>query len=192
MQPTYLFASVLTAATFVIVPASAQQMLTGDVKLACEATLCLASGTRPQECMPSLRRYFSISYRRFVDTVRGRINFLKLCPSANQSPQMAALVEAIANGAGQCNAATLNVTTLVMQTGGGDSVTFISNQLPDYCSAYLGNQYTNLGGSTPKYVGSPLRGGYWVNASDFDAALAAYNARIAAEDLALSNSLGRN
>lgn len=37
--------------------------LTGDTKLACEAILCLSSGTRPGECGPSLSRYFGISHK---------------------------------------------------------------------------------------------------------------------------------
>ena len=32
--------------------ASAQDVLTGDTRLACEAILCLSSGTRPSECTP--------------------------------------------------------------------------------------------------------------------------------------------
>lgn len=191
MQRTNLLAStILAASAFTIsVPVSAQSVLTGDTKLACEAVLCLASGTRPNECMPSLQRYFSISYRKFSDTIRGRVNFLNLCPAGNQTPQMQSLVSAIANGAGRCDAASLNTTMQVW--GGGDSgYTYISNQLPDYCSAYLGNQYSNMGGVTPKYVGTPERRGYWVAASDYDAALAAYNARIAAEDAANRNNGG--
>lgn len=36
------------------------EVLTGDVRLSCEAILCLSSGTRPGECSPSLSRYFGI------------------------------------------------------------------------------------------------------------------------------------
>ena len=191
MQHKNLLASaVLVAAAFTTsAPASAQDVLTGDTRLACEAILCLASGTRPSECAPSLRKYFSISYRKYSDTIRGRVNFLNLCPAGNQTPQMQSLVSAIANGAGRCDAASLNLEMQVW--GGSDSgYTNISNRLPDYCSAYIGNQYSNLGGVTPKYVGTPERGGSWVNASDYDAALVAYNTRIAAEDAANKNNNG--
>lgn len=41
-------------------------LFTGDVRLACEAVLCLSSGTRPSECAPSLKRYFSISQKEAV------------------------------------------------------------------------------------------------------------------------------
>lgn len=55
-------------------------VLTGDTKLACEAILCLSSSTRPDECSPSIKRYFSISHKHWSDTVKARGNFLKLCP----------------------------------------------------------------------------------------------------------------
>ena len=70
--------------------ASAQDVLTGDTRLACEAILCLSSGTRPSECTPSLSRYFNITKRKLSDTIRARANFLQLCPVANQTPQMLA------------------------------------------------------------------------------------------------------
>lgn len=161
--------------------ASAQDVLTGDTRLACEAILCLATGTRPSECTPSLRRYFSISSRRLRDTIRGRINFLNMCPVANQTPQMQALVNAQANGAGRCDAQSLN-SVLVMWRGYDDGATYISNQMPDYCGAYMGNAYTDFNGTVPRYVGTPERGGYWVEARDYDRALAEYNERIRRED----------
>ena len=37
------------------------QEITGDAKLACEALLCLSSPTRPSECAPALKKYFSIT-----------------------------------------------------------------------------------------------------------------------------------
>jgi hypothetical protein len=182
MQHKNLIASaVLTISAFTMpTSANAQDVLTGDTRLACEALLCLASGTRPTECAPSLRRYFSISFRRFNDTIRGRTNFLNLCPASKQTPQMQSFASAVANGSGRCDAVSLNVERMVWT--GGDGNTQISNQLPDYCSAYIGNTYSNLGGETPKYVGIPERGGYWVAARNHDAALADYNARIAAEE----------
>lgn len=181
----------LAAVTFAVssaslsVPASAQEMLTGDTKLACEALLCLATGTRPSECTPSLTKYFSISFRRFTDTLRGRTNFLKLCPASDQTPQMQSFVEAIANGAGRCDAASLNAQLMVQGYDG--TTTSISAQLPDYCMSYIGNQYSNLGGTTPKYVGTPEKGGFWVAASEYDAALAQYLAWLADQEAARNN-----
>ena len=85
--------------------ASAQDVLTGDTRLACEAILCLASGTRPSECAPSLRKYFSITARKMSDTIKKRKNFLDLCPVSNQTPEMSALVSAMSRGAGRGSAA---------------------------------------------------------------------------------------
>jgi len=174
---TALLAALGSSAT----PASAQDVLTGDTRLACEAILCLSTGTQPSECAPSLRRYFSISHRRFSDTIRGRVNFLKLCPVANQTPQMQALVNAQANGAGRCDAQSLNAT-MTMWRGYDDGATYISNQMPDYCGAYMGHAYTDFNGTVPRYVGTPERGGYWVEAREYDGALAEYNERIRRED----------
>ena len=41
-------------------------LFTGDARLACEAVLCLSSGTRPSECAPLLKRCFSISQKEAV------------------------------------------------------------------------------------------------------------------------------
>ena len=154
--------SALAATLCASVPAQADDLFTGDVKLACEAVLCLSSGTRPSECAPSLQRYFSISMKKFSDTLKARKNFLNLCPAA-------------------CDYAALNSTLRVWNwnnDGGGE--TYISNAMPSYCTAYNTNSYTDI--KAPRYVGVPERGGYWVEAGKYDAALAEYNARIKAED----------
>jgi len=188
----FLASAILATSTLAIsMPTSAQDVLTGDTRLACEALMCLASGTRPNECASSLTKYFSISHRDFSDTIRGRMNFLNLCPASNQTPQMQSFASAIANGAGRCDPASLNI--VLRSWGGGykDNIFSIRNKLPNYCSAYISNEYSNLGGLTPKYVGVPERGGYWVTGSEYDAALAKYNARIAAEDAAKQKDNGQ-
>lgn len=159
--------------------ASAQEVLTGDTRLACEAVLCLASGTRPSECAPSLNRYFSITARKFSDTLKKRRNFLNLCPVSNQTPEMSSLISAQVNGAGRCDAQALN-STLIMYRGWDTGETYISNRMPDYCAAYTGHAYTdfNSSGTMPRYVGTPEEGGYWVEARNYDRALAEYNARL--------------
>lgn len=105
--------SALAATLCASVPAQADDLFTGDVKLACEAVLCLSSGTRPSECAPSLQRYFSISMKKFSDTLKARKNFLNLCPAASQDENMVKLVDAITNGAGRCDYAALNSTLRV-------------------------------------------------------------------------------
>lgn len=82
-------------------------LLTGDTRLACEALLCLSSGSRPSECSPSINRYFSIKHKHFSDTLKSRRNFLNLCP-ASKEQGMPQLVNALVNGAGRCDAAELN------------------------------------------------------------------------------------
>lgn len=166
-------------------PAIAQDVLTGDIRLACEAILCLSTGSTPSECSPSLDRYFSIDHDDFSDTIRDRINFLNLCPVANQTPQMTALVRAIAHGAGRCDAQSLNVTLRYQELNGGHSGSgrlLIRNRLPGYCAAYIGHEFTDFTDTLPRYVGVPDRGGMWVEAVNYDAALEAYNERIAEED----------
>jgi hypothetical protein len=93
----------------------------------------------------------------------------------------------MANGAGRCDPASLN-TVLLSWNNWDDGRTFISNQMPSYCSAYTGHSYTDFAGTIPRYVGIPERGGYWVESKDYDRALAEYNARIAAEDEARRRS----
>jgi len=162
------------------------QVLTGDTRSACEAVLCLASGQRPSECTPPLQRYFSIVRKKASDTLRARSDFLSLCPSSNQTPQMQALVSAQVNGAGQCDAQTLN-SSLRASTGGDPDIQYIRNQMPEYCTAYYGHAYTDFRGKQPAYVGLPSRGGYWVEPPEYNAALAQYNARVKAENEAIKN-----
>lgn len=73
-------ASLVAATAWAPLAASAQEVLTGDTRLACEAIMCLASPTRPAECTAAITKYFSISLRRFSSTLRARKNFLSLCP----------------------------------------------------------------------------------------------------------------
>ncbi|MCF3643137.1 conjugal transfer protein TrbM [Rhizobium sp. TRM95111] len=178
-------------ASFVALPASAQDNLfTGDTRLACEAVLCLSSGTRPSECAPSLRRYFSIDARKLSDTIKERKNFLQLCPAASQDDNMRALVNDIANGAGRCDAASLNASTMVWRGRFDDSGNrYISNRLPSHCSNYANNAYTDV--PLARYVGDPERGGYWVEASRYEEAFAEYNRLLAEQDQRYGNGNGR-
>lgn len=107
------FAACLTTFSFMAGagPIQAAQIdtseLTGTVKLACEAILCLSSSTRPGECSPSLDHYFGIKKDKWSDTLDARKSFLRLCPAVSE-PGMSSLVNAIADGAGFCDAASLN------------------------------------------------------------------------------------
>lgn len=154
-------------------PAQADDLLTGDVRLACEATLCLSSGERPHECAASLKRYFNIKHRKLKDTLKGRLNFLKLCPASSE-PHMPELIHAIAHGAGRCDAAELNrinratYTKREREKNGRYSdrgwivteVPYIRNHKPSYCKAYFEHGWTQL---NTRYVGEEKNGGKWVD-----------------------------
>ncbi len=165
-----------TLATAIPLTAQAEDLLTGDTRLACEATLCLSSGTRPNECNPALRRYFSITHKKMGDTISARHDFLKQCPASNDEG-MPELVRAIANGAGRCDAAELNrvmkrtgTKRVRVQQSGRDGYnfwqtvqyTYVLNQKPSYCSAYQDHAWTDLTGSVV-YQGDIENGGRWVD-----------------------------
>lgn len=173
-------AGLLGAASAVAVaPVMGQGTLTGDTRLACEAILCLSSGQRPNECMASLQRYFSIRHRRPSDTFNARRNFLDMCPKGGDA-QMNTLVHAIVHGAGACDAVTLNTTLASLNDDG--KVVSISNTMPDYCVAYYTHPYTHLAAVWPMYAGDR-----WVEPADYAAAMADYEARRAAAALAASS-----
>lgn len=133
-----------------------QDVLTGDKRLACEAVLCLASGTKPDTCTPSLTRYFSISHRRWSDTVRARRSFLDLCPRTDNDPQMSALLQVQAESAGRCDADALNAMAQINYETG---VITIPSTIPIYCAAYINHPYTyNV---VPVYRGTPGEDGRW-------------------------------
>ena len=161
-----------------------QYELTGDTKLACEAILCLSSGTRPGECGPALSRYFGISKKKWKDTVRARRNFLNQCPTVGEDASMPTLVDAIVNGAGRCTADLLNrqlrQREVVRECIPDDVwrkmswyqkentprcrdkyIWVVDDTLPSYCRTYAGHEYTWKVGVT--YVGERLNGGHWVD-----------------------------
>jgi hypothetical protein len=154
-------------------------VLDGDKRLACEAILCLSSGTRPSECAPSLARYFGISMKKLSDTLEARHDFLSLCPASDDSKEMSDLVRAISQGAGRCDAAALNVALRTWRGGSDDGGPIIGNKRPAYCDAYESHEYTAFDDGLPLYVGTPLDGGYWVEPRDYERELAKYEKELA-------------
>ena len=78
----------LIAALLGAAPATyADDVLTGDTRLACEAILCLSSGDRPSECASSIRRYFSIRHKKLGNTIKARRNFLKCVRVVRKVPK---------------------------------------------------------------------------------------------------------
>lgn len=150
---------------------TANQELTGDTRLACEAVLCLSSGTRPGECAPSLNRYFSIHHKKLGDTIRARRDFLRMCPASDEEG-MGGLIDALANGAGRCDAKSLNkdlsyvVKTFKCTGYRGENCreeteVRIKNTPPSYCRAYFGHAWTDVDQHI-RYQGTPEKGGRWV------------------------------
>lgn len=182
MERKYFIPAASVLAAFLAGAAQAQDEFSGDTRLACEAVLCLSTGSPPAECAPALRRYFSITHRRLAQTISRRSRFLQLCPTAQQTPQMAALITAQAQGAGRCDAAVLNAA---LRQGAEPGLTLIDNRLPAHCMAYVTHAYTDFAGSLPRYVGLPERGGHWAPAHEYVQAQRAYDARIRAEDAAV-------
>lgn len=154
-----------------------EDILNGTVRLACEAILCLSSANRPAECNPSLAHFFGLKKRKLHDLLKARLDFLSLCPAARDSADMRGLVSALAQGAGRCNAKTLN-RLLRYEPGPvrdhGATGSAISDRMPNYCSAQATHAYTALRDTLPKYVGEPSAGGFWADAHDYPAALARY------------------
>ncbi|MGE8672139.1 MAG: TrbM/KikA/MpfK family conjugal transfer protein [Achromobacter kerstersii] len=154
-------------------------VLEGDKRLACEAILCLSSGTRPSECAPSLSRYFGINMKKLSDTLEARRDFLSLCPASEDSKEMGDLVRAISQGAGRCDAAALNVALQTWRGGNDDGGAIISNKRPGYCNVYAAHEYTAFDDGLPLYVGTPVDGGYWVEPRDYERELAKYQKALA-------------
>ncbi len=172
-KPKFLIIGIFTlgAATGT---ANAQDVLTGDTRLACQAIMCLSTGSPPNECTPPLKRYFDIRKRRFSSTLKARRDFLSLCPSASSTPEMTSLVKAISNGAGRCDAPALN-SALHFSTPGDGGREYISNRMPAHCAVYAQHEYTDLGATLPLYVGAPFEGGRWVSAAEYAMAAREYS-----------------
>ncbi len=98
---------------------------------------------------------------------------------------MRGLVDSIAAGAGRCSAEALNGALnapSAQQSGANGNLGTVGNVMPTYCTAYLTHPYTDLQAASPVYIGTPERGGLWVEPAASAQAQAAYTARVTAED----------
>lgn len=180
MKPFNMFATTLLSATLAypsLVLAennTSPDLLTGDVRLACEAILCLSSGDRPSECAPSIQRYFSIKHKKLKDTLNARRNFLNLCPSGKEQG-MNRLVNTLVNGAGRCDATELNrmmrrsyqeriCKRINRESDSCYTVTkyYISRDKPSYCTEYFNHEWTTTGEKV-RFIGTEKQGGKWVD-----------------------------
>lgn len=176
--------------------AQSASVLDGTEGRACEAILCLSSSLRPGECNPSLNQYFDIKkYTKgsldWPATIDARRAFLGMCPSST-APGLSERIDAISRGAGKCDPDYLNSayagTSYRYQkrrarfTSDNEyeysNITKIKtvteNKLPAYCIAYVNHDWTY--DLSLKYVGTPIKGGYWIKASEYEAAQAKWEA----------------
>ena len=172
--------------------AQSSDVMTGIDALSCKALLCLSSSFRPEECREALNYYFDIKkYTKGIldleKTIDARFNFLAICPMA-VTPEITERRRAIARGAGRCDPEFLNSTYgkevyryRVKNPGVYESYYDISriktvtmNVLPAYCVTYNDHAWTY--DLSTKFVGNPQAGGYWVKASEYEAAQARWNA----------------
>lgn len=175
------------------IPGVKLDYLTGVTRLACEAILCLSSGTTPSECKPSLNHYFAILvyHKGALDwgaTLAARRAFLNLCPASGE-PGMPGLIKALSEGGGRCDAAYLNthqkrlakkVRRIRNNGDAGDTVYAeefyaVNDALPTYCTAYSSHEWTYEIGV--KYIGTPCTGGRWVDQKDYETELAKWKAQ---------------
>lgn len=144
--------------------------LSGSTKLACEAILCLSSGSRPSECNPSINHYFSIHKRKWKDTLNARRAFLGLCPvgSVGESDKVFTNLRdnIIVNLRGDCSLETLNELISNRNDWDDSDVTplyKVNDKLLDSCKALMSSPYTYI---KPVYECTPqnnlwLQRGYW-------------------------------
>ncbi|ASI88311.1 IncQ plasmid conjugative transfer protein TraQ (plasmid) [Campylobacter jejuni] len=138
--------------------AFADDILTGDTKLACEAILCLSSGTRPAECGPSLARYFAIHFKKPWKTIDARKAFLNLCPIQNDTNVedlvLKNLVDDVlpSSDPRQCTPNYLNtqVETKRSYSTFGIMSYRINPNMPNFCHALINHAYTDY--KMPKYT----------------------------------------
>lgn len=162
-----MFKKIVMASILLSSSLFSSDVLTGDTKLSCEAILCLSSSTRPNECSPSLSRYFSISHKHWSDTVKARGNFLKLCPvgsGAEKDREFTNLRDnIIVNLKTGCDLDQLNVAHSNYIYDGENTNAFlqISPNLTKSCKALSSSSYTDI---RPVYTCDPNK---WYSQEDW-------------------------
>ncbi|OCR03149.1 conjugal transfer protein TrbM [Helicobacter pullorum] len=152
------FLSIFSLSLLISIETQAQE-LTGDTKLACEAILCLSSGTRPSECNPALNRFYSISAKKISDTIKKRRNFLNLCPvSYNDDLVLRDLTQNVlpASNPEECKPNYLNrqIETKQVFSNSNKNKFFtryyrVNPNIPNHCNILFQHSYTDY--QIPKY-----------------------------------------
>jgi len=147
--------------------AVAQEVLEGDEKDACEAILCLSAGQPPHECDPALKRYFSIKKKKPEDTIRARRNFLEKCPASSEEG-MPSLINAVVNGAGQCDPETMIPQLNAYLRGACESegsYGFLGGgcmaDIPQVCKTYANHPLTRIDMPVRKKTCQSATGSQW-------------------------------
>ncbi len=136
--------SFLLTALFIILPINANAssgVLSGSVRYACEAILCLSAGSAPSECNPALNYYYDIKAKKWKDTFKKRLSFLNTCPSSSE-PDMPSLVRAIAQGAGRCD--SINLLRQLNSYCDTESGAFCMRSIPTYCNTLASHPLTRI------------------------------------------------
>ena len=128
--------------------------LTGDTKLSCEAILCLSTSTKPSECSPSIKRYFSISHKHWEDTIKARKDFLNLCPIQKERAEDAKLeklINLLVENPDACEINSLNRRYPACgKTSNSSGISECKEMsLPSACLALVKHEYTDI--AMPKW-----------------------------------------
>ncbi|EAJ5683701.1 conjugal transfer protein TrbM [Campylobacter lari] len=148
-------ALILISTFFISSNAYTNEVLTGDTRSACEAILCLSSGTRPAECASSLARYFSIHFKKPWKTINARKAFLNLCPVQNDNNVedlvLKNLVDDILPNSDprQCTPEYLNTQIETLKNRHDILGYRIKPTMPNFCYQIINHAYTDY--KTPKY-----------------------------------------
>lgn len=166
--------SKLTIVSILIVPMlihsdavlAGDDLLTGDKRTACEVILCLSSsvGRGISECKSPLKKYFSISAKRWRDTLKKRRNFLDLCPTANENEKMSALTTILQHQEYACDAETLN-NRLENKWYMTKTKVRVQSYMPSFCNDLYNHEFTEFSQiKKPKYVCDPNK---WYSVEDW-------------------------
>ena len=140
-----LFSAALAHSSFALAEDNTSfDVLTGDMRLACEAILCLSSGDRPSECAPSIQRM-----NRLINTLvngAGRCDAKELNRVMRRSYQ-----EQVCQRTNHKDNDCRMITKY-----------YISYDKPSYCTEYFNHEWTTAEDKV-HFIGTEKKGGKWVD-----------------------------
>jgi len=142
---------------------------TGDKKTACEVIMCLtASGNRPQECEPPIKKFFKIRAKKWKDTIKKRKKFLRKCPVGEgneDNKELKKLTSFLASLDGSCEEKDLNKPEINREMDNNESLVDelrVPPKLNKSCQGLVNSVFTNM---KPKYT---CRYTKWYTRSDWN------------------------